>query len=65
LAGVFVAGEGEEGLTEAWVAAEALGSADEPEIELVFDAGQVGEELGIVAFGVVDEVAGVDLEEAG
>jgi hypothetical protein len=60
---VGVIGQGKEGLAECGVATEALCAADEPEVELVLDAAEVGEELGVVALGVVDEVAGVDLEE--
>ena len=56
-------GYGKEGLTEIGVAAKALRSGDKPEVELVLSGPQVGDELGVVAFGVVDEVAGVDLEE--
>ena len=60
---VLVVGEGEERLAEVGVAAEALGAGDEPEVELVFVGAEVGDELGVVALGVVDEVAGVDFEE--
>ncbi len=63
-AGVFVVGEGEESAAELGVAAaKRFGSGDEPEVELVFDE-LGGAELGLEVFGVVDEVAGVDLEEA-
>ena len=50
-------------MAEVVVAAEALGAGDEPEVELVFVGAEVGDELGVVALGVVDEIAGVDLEE--
>ena len=59
---VVVLGDGEQRAAQLGVAAKALGAADEPEVELVFEA-EVGEQLGVVALGVVDEVAGVDLEE--
>lgn len=62
-AGIVVASEGKEGEAELGIAAEALGAADEPEVELIFESAGVAEELGVVALGVVDEVAGVDLEE--
>jgi hypothetical protein len=60
---VLVVGEGEECVAEIVVAVEALGSGDEPEVEFVFVGAEVGDELGVVALGVVDEVAGVDFEE--
>jgi hypothetical protein len=63
-AGVVVAGKGEEGVSQRGVTAEAFRTGDEPEVELVLEGTGVREEGGAVAFGVVDEVAGVDLEEA-
>ena len=62
---VLVVGQGEERVAEIAVAVEALGSGDEPEVEFVFIGAEVGDELGVVALGVVDEVAGVDVEELG
>ena len=62
-AGVGVVRQGEERVPEVAVAMEALGAGNEPEVELVLDGAEIGEELGVVALGVVDEVAGVDLEE--
>ena len=56
-------GEGEECLAEVGVATETFGAGDEPEVELVFGGAEVGEKLGVVALGVVDEVAWVDFEE--
>ena len=56
-------GDGEECLREVGVATKALGSGDEPEIEFVLGGSEVRDQLGVVALGVVDEVAGVDLEE--
>ena len=53
----------EEGLREIGVSAEALCSGDKPEVEFVFGGAEVGDELGMVALGVVDEVAGVNLKE--
>ena len=60
---VGVVGYGEQRLAESGIATEALGATDEPEVDLVLDGAEVGKELGVVAFGVVDEVAGVDFEE--
>src|SRR5277367_3273471 len=58
-------GEGEKRLAQVRVAAETLGAGDEPEVELVFGGGKVGEEFGVVAIRVVDEIAGMDLEKPG
>ena len=60
---VGVVGYSKEGLTEIGVTAEALGPSDEPEVELVLCGAKVGDKLGVVALGIVDQVAGVDLEE--
>ena len=62
---VGVVGQNKERLAECGVATEALGAGNEPEVELVLDGAEVGEEFGVVALGVVDEIAGVDLEEFG
>ena len=56
-------GYGEQGLREIGVSAEALRSGDKPEVQFVLSGAEVGDELGVVALGVVDQVAGVDLEE--
>jgi hypothetical protein len=62
---VLVMSECEESLAEAGVAAEALSASDEPEIEFVLGGAKVGEEFGVIALGVIDEVAGVNLEKPG
>jgi phosphopantothenoylcysteine decarboxylase / phosphopantothenate---cysteine ligase len=58
-----VVGYGKEGLREIGIPAEPFCSGDKPEVELVLSGAEVGDKLGMVALGVVDEVAGVDLEE--
>ena len=62
---VGVVSQGEERLAECGVAAEALGAGDEPEVELVLGGAKVGEQFGVIALGVVDEVAGMNLEKPG
>ena len=54
---------GEKRLAERRIATEALGAADQPEIELVLRGAQVGDELRVIALRIVDQIAGVDLEE--
>lgn len=56
-------GDGEQGLAEVGVAPEAFGSGDEPEVEFVLGGTEIGDEFGVVALRIVDEVARVDLEE--
>jgi hypothetical protein len=60
---VGVVGDGEQCTGEIGVATEAFGAGDEPEVELVLGGSEVGDELGVIALGVVDEVAGMDLKE--
>src|SRR5260370_13013570 len=64
-AGVFVLRQRKERLTKLVVAAKSLRSADEPEVELVFEGVDVGHQLGVVALGIVDEIVRVNLEELG
>src|SRR4051812_36419813 len=45
------------------IARETLGAADEPEIELVLDAPQIADQLVLESFGVIDQIARVDLEK--
>ena len=56
-------GDSQQRAAQLRVAAETLGAADEPEVELVLETAEVGQELGVIAVGIVDEVAGVDFEE--
>jgi hypothetical protein len=60
---VGVIGNSEQGLGEIRVAAKAFSAGDEPEIKLVLGGSEVGDEFGVIALGIVDEVAGVDLKE--
>ena len=62
---IFVMREGEKGLAEVFVAAEALGAGDEPEVKLVFGGAEIGEEFGVVALRIVDQIARMHLEESG
>src|ERR1700734_1974100 len=49
--------------TNARIIAETLGAADQPQIELVFEGSHIGGEFGLKAFGIVDQIAGVHVEE--
>lgn len=65
LAGLGMTGKSQKRVAKFGVAMKALGSIDEPEVELVVKGACVAQELGVVAFGVVDQVARMDLEEFG
>src|SRR3989442_10575273 len=45
------------------MAAETLGAADQPEVEPVLQRARVRGELVVKALGIVDQVAGVNVEE--
>ena len=58
-------GKREQGMAERRVAApEALGSTNQPTIEAILMKPRVGEKFGMVAFGVVHQVPGMNFEEA-
>ena len=62
-AGVLILRKSEECLTEIGIASKSLCAADQPEVELVFEVMDIRQQLGIVALGIVDEIARVNLEE--
>src|SRR5262245_28526564 len=55
---------GEQRAPNLGIAAEALGAVDEPEVELVLESSDLRGQLRVEALGIVDEVSGMDLEEA-
>ncbi len=57
-------GYGKQRLAQCGVAREALYAGDEPEVELVLSSGEIGEQLGLVALGVVHQITRVDFEES-
>src|SRR5215471_21065453 len=57
-------GDGEQRAADLGVAAETFGAVDEPEVELVLEAADLRGQLGVEALRIVDEVAGMHLEEA-
>src|ERR1700722_20086499 len=62
-AGIGMFCEAKQRFAQIEVIAEALRAVDKPEVELVFDRPQLGNEFGGVAFGIVDQIAGMDLEK--
>src|SRR5439155_16769912 len=60
-----VARDGEQRPADLRMAAEALGAADQPEVEPVLQRAGVRGELVVKALGIVDQIAGVDVEELG
>ena len=66
---VLMLGRGKQRTTKLGIAAETLRARDQPQIELVFirapiERPRFGEQLCVVALRVVDQVAGMHLEEA-
>jgi hypothetical protein len=62
---IGVAGYGEQGTVEIGVAGEAFGSGYQPEVKFVFEGADVGDEFVLIAFGIIDQVAGMHFEEFG
>ena len=60
---IVVARDGEQRVVEFAIAAETLRAGHEPEIEFVFERAEIGDELVLVALGIVDQVARVHFEE--
>jgi len=54
---------GNQSVMQIEVAAETLGAIDELEIQFVFHASHIGNELSRVAFRIIDEVSGMHVEE--
>src|SRR5262252_6617809 len=54
----------QQGVMNLCVAGKAFGPADQPEVELVLPSPDVGDQLRVEALGVVDQITGVNLEEA-
>ena len=53
-----------QSLMQIRIPAETLGALDEPEIQLVFQSADIGDEFSRVAFGIVHQVAGMHLEKS-
>src|SRR5439155_16669528 len=62
---VLMHGELHQRVANFGIVSEALGAADEPEIEIALQRPHVRGELGVKAFGIVDEVTGVHFEKTG
>jgi hypothetical protein len=56
-------GQRQERLAKLAVTAKSLCAADKPEVKLVFEGVDVRHQLGVVALGIVDEIARVNLEK--
>src|SRR5580658_7928006 len=55
---------GQQRMVELVIARETLGARHQPEIELVFEGADIGDEFILKALGIVHQIARVDLEEA-
>src|SRR5438034_5487571 len=58
-----VARDGEQRPADLRMAAEARGAADQPEVEPILQRAGIRGELVVKALGIVDQVAGVNVEE--
>ena len=52
-------------MTYLGVAGEFLGAVYQPQVKPILHRAQVAGQLGVVALGIVDQVSGMDFEEAG
>src|SRR4051812_6299003 len=62
---VGVAGQLDQSFVRFGIIMKPLRAADQSEIELVFESAHVRGQLVVIALGIVDQIAGVDLEETG
>jgi hypothetical protein len=53
----------EQRVTDFRIAAETLGSADEPQVQVVFGHAEIRQQLRVVALGIIYEISRMDLEE--
>ncbi len=53
----------EQGLPQLRVAPKPLRSAHQPKIQLVIEHPRFTHQLGVIALGIIDQVAGMHLEE--
>jgi len=53
----------QQSLAECGIATETFNAADQPQVELIFRRSQIGYQLGVIPLRIIDEIAGVNLEE--
>ena len=64
-AGVVAMGEHFQKIAELGILAKAPGAFEKPKVELVGTDGKTGNQFRVKAFGIVDQKAGMNFEEAG
>ena len=63
-AGVVMPGYQQQCVTYFGIAGKLLRTIYQPEVEPILHCSQVAGELGVIAIGIVDQVAGMNFEEA-
>src|SRR5207244_734284 len=63
LARVLLAGSFDKDFTQFAISSKALGTLEQPHIELAFHRAQVGSQFGVIALGIVHQKSGMNFEK--